>query len=386
MTARPPRVVLAAGGTGGHFYPGYVLGRALREQGFETLYLVREDDPAGKVLAADNLPYVEVPLRGLPRRPGPDLIRFFWKLAKSLRLVGHVIADFKPDALVAMGGYLTFPAAYAAWRRDVPVLLHESNSILGLANKASLPFARRLAIGLPFDRPPRVPFLLSGTPVRRDLWRLPDPAAARAQLGLDPANATILVFGGSQGARAMNKLVPEGLKLAAGALKGSPESSIPGAFQVLHLAGAKEVDAATSAYAGAPFAAKVLPYLHEMERGYAAADLVICRSGASTLAELAATGKPALLVPFPFAAADHQAANAWVAARAGAARSLSERELTPASLAAAVSDLIPSGSAVSAARARLLEMGRRWGRLGLPSAPDCVAGLASTVRELTELR
>ena len=378
MSERAPRVILAAGGTGGHFYPGYVLGRTLRERGFETLYLVREEDPAGKVLAADNLPFVEVPLRGLPRRPGLGLLRFPWKLAQSLRLVGRVVADFKPDALVAMGGYLTFPAAWAAWRHDVPVLLHESNSVLGLANKASLPFSRLLALGLPFERPPRVPFLLAGTPVRRDLWSLPEPQSARRELGLAPDTATLLVFGGSQGARSMNQLVPEGLRRAAA--EGA------GPFQVLHLSGAKDAVAAAKAYAGAPFTAKVLPYLHEMERGYAAADLVISRSGASTLAELAATAKPALLVPFPFAAANHQEANARAAARVGAARCLPERDLTTELLARTLGDLIPSGSAAASARARLLEMGRRWSRLGLPSAPDCVAGLAATVRDLAERR
>ncbi|MBI4345415.1 MAG: UDP-N-acetylglucosamine--N-acetylmuramyl-(pentapeptide) pyrophosphoryl-undecaprenol N-acetylglucosamine transferase, partial [Elusimicrobia bacterium] len=293
MTATPPRVILAAGGTGGHFYPGYVLGRELRERGFETLYLVREEDPACKVLASDHLPYVEVPLRGLPRRLGLDLLKFPWRLGRSLALVSHVVVDFAPDALVGMGGYLTFPAAWAAWRRGVPMLLHESNSVLGLANRASLPFTRLLALGLPFARPPRVPFLLAGTPVRRDLWRPQDPAAARAQLGLAPEIPTLLVFGGSQGARSMNQLVPQALRLAAEAGTGP--------FQVLHLAGAKDTESAAKAYEGAAFRAVVLPYLHEMERGYGAADLVICRSGASTLGELAATGKPAVLIPYPHA-------------------------------------------------------------------------------------
>lgn len=376
---RPRRALLAAGGTGGHFYPGYVLGRALRERGFEPLYLVREDDPACKVLAQDALPFVEVPLRGLPRRPTLDLLRFFWRLGRSLALVGRVVEDFSPDVLIGMGGYLTFPAAFAAWRRRVPVILHESNAILGLANKASLPFASRLALGLPFERTPGAPFLLSGTPVRPALWNLPDPEAARRGFGLEPATATVLIFGGSQGARTLNHVLPQALRLLA--------SRGGAAFQVLHLPGAKEADGVQKAYDGAPFKAKVLGYLHEMEQGYAAADLVICRSGASTLAELAATRRAALLIPFPFAAADHQRANAWTAARAGAARCLLERDATAPVLADALGDLIPSGQAGSAAaKARLLEMGRRWSRLKLPSPADCVASLAQTAAELADLK
>lgn len=370
------RVLLAAGGTGGHFYPGYVLGRALRERGFEALFLVREDDPAGKVLQANNLPFVEVPLTGLPRRLSPELLRFAWRLARSLRLVRHVVLDFRPDVVVGMGGYLTVPAAFAAWSQGIPVLLHESNSMLGLANRACLPFSRLLALGLPFERPPRGRFLLSGTPVRPELWRLPEPETARRALGLAPDVPVVLVFGGSQGARSLNQLVPKGLRLLAE--RGT------GPFQVLHLPGAKEADAVRQAYAGAGFAAAVLPYLHEMERGYAAADVVVSRSGASTLAELAATSRPAVLIPFPFSAAGHQEANARAAARAGAARSLSEPGLTANVLADALGDLLPSGSKAAATRSRLLDMGRRWSKLGLPTPEDCVNGLAQAVRELAE--
>ncbi|MBI4424221.1 MAG: UDP-N-acetylglucosamine--N-acetylmuramyl-(pentapeptide) pyrophosphoryl-undecaprenol N-acetylglucosamine transferase [Elusimicrobia bacterium] len=372
-------MLLAAGGTGGHFYPGFVLGQALRERGFEPLYLVRAGDPAAAVLDREGFPFVEVPMRGLPRRPSLELARFFWRLAQGLRLVRDVVADFQPDAVVGMGGYLTFPAAFAAGRRGIPVLLHEANAILGLANRASLPFASRLALGLPFPRPPGARYALTGTPVRPSLWRLPEPQAARRALGLDPEAATLLVFGGSQGARALNQLMPQALARAA--------ESGSGPFQVLHLPGAKEVEAVTKAYAEAPFKTAVLPYLHEMERGYAAADLVVSRAGASTLAELAATRRPALLIPFPHAAAGHQDVNADVAARAGAALSISERGLTAESLAAALRELLPSaaaGSRDAARRARLLDMGGRWSRLGTPSAPDCVSSLAQLVGELAD--
>ena len=376
---RKRRVMLAAGGTGGHFYPGYVLGQALKEAGFEPLYLVREADPAGAVLDKDGLPFVEVPLRGMPRTLGPELVRFAWRLASGMRLVRRVVADFKPDAVVGMGGYLTFPAAWAAGMRGVPVLLHESNSVLGLANRASLPFSRALALGLPPARPTKREAELTGTPVRRTLWKLPEPAEARTALGLAPGLPTLLVFGGSQGARGLNRLVPEALKMT---WKGP---GAPGPFQVIHLPGSKEAAAVRAAYEGSPFRVLVLDYLHEMERAYAAADLVVSRSGASTLAELAATSRAAVLVPYPSAAAGHQEANASVAARAGAAVVLAENGLTARTLADALSDLMPSaGPGGGARRARLLDMGRRWSHLGIPKPPECVSGLVETVSRLAD--
>lgn len=318
------RALIAAGGTGGHFYPGLVAALELKRRGWEPLLLVKKDDPAKAKLEAAGLACLEVDLIGLPRKVGPGLLTFAARLAGSLRMLARVARDFKPDLVVGMGGYLTFPAAYAAWRRGVPLALHESNAILGLANRASRGFGGTLFWGLP---PAGGQGKVVGTPVRPALHARMDKTAARTKLGLDPAKPVILVFGGSQGARALNVELP-GLLKEAGA-------------QILHLAGKGKAEETKAAYEKAGLKAAVLEYLEDMAAAYAAADVVVCRSGASTLAELAAQQKKAVLVPYPHAAANHQDANARVFERAGTAIRISENELGM-HLGAAVADLLKS--------------------------------------------
>lgn len=356
MTRR--RCVIAAGGTGGHFYPGLVLARELRARGWEALMLVRRQDPALRTLEAESIPAVEVDLSGLPRRPSLELFRFLGRLARSLRLVDRVIGDFKPAAVVGMGGYLTFPAAAAAARRGVPRAVHESNAVLGLANRACVKLGARLFWGLP----PRElkGGSLVGTPIRPALWERAPAQAARAALGLDDL-PTLLVFGGSQGARGLN----EG---AAAAVKAS------GWPQVLHLSGPKDAEAVSARYRDAGVSAKVLAYLDGMESAYAAADAVVCRSGASTLAELAAQRKPAVLVPFPFAAEGHQEANARVLEARGACAVVLEKDLG-SRLAGVLGDLLSSES-------RRRGMSEAYQLLGLPEPSQTPARLADAVEAL----
>jgi UDP-N-acetylglucosamine--N-acetylmuramyl-(pentapeptide) pyrophosphoryl-undecaprenol N-acetylglucosamine transferase len=233
-------------------------------------------------------------------------------------------------------------------------VLHESNSVLGLANALCRPLASALAAGLPLEGA-----ALTGTPIREELWKPGQSRPARERLGLDADRATLLVFGGSQGARAINAAMPQAL------------ARTPGLLQVLHLAGAADADAVRRAYAQAGVRAVVLPYLKEMDLAYAAADLVLCRSGASTLAELAAQSKPALLIPYPAAAAGHQEANARVLESAGAAEVMLQRDMTPESLAARLSALADPG--------RLARMRQAYARLAFPSPQDSVERLAGLV-------
>lgn len=307
------RVLIAAGGTGGHFYPGLVAAQELKARGWEPLLIVKKDDPAKERLEKAGLACLEVDLVGLPRSLGWGLLVFAGKLLSSLRLMSRVAKDFKPDLALGMGGYLTFPVAYAAWRRGVPIALHESNAILGLANKAGAMFGATLFWGLP---PAEGEGKVVGTPVRPALYGRRDAGEARRALGLDPARKTILVFGGSQGAKAINNAMPKALR-AAGV-----------DAQVLHLAGKGKSEETLNAYKTAGVTAKVLDYLDDMAAAYAAADIVVCRSGASTLAELAAQRKTAVLVPYPHAAANHQDANARVFETAKTALRIPETDLS----------------------------------------------------------
>jgi UDP-N-acetylglucosamine--N-acetylmuramyl-(pentapeptide) pyrophosphoryl-undecaprenol N-acetylglucosamine transferase len=330
--------------------------------------LVRAGDPALPRLEAQSIPAATLDLVGLPRRPGLSWAVFGWKLAGALRLADRILRDFKPDVVVGMGGYLTFPAAASARRRGVPCAVHESNAMLGLANRACVALGAALLRGLPPVEGESAG-KLTGTPVRPGLWTSGDTQAARRALGLDEERKTVLIFGGSQGARGLNLQLPAALARTVPA--------VPGGVQVLHLAGAKSADEVTAAYAaaGCPnLSAKVLPYLDAMEKAYAAADLVVCRAGASTIAELACQKKPAVLVPFPHATGRHQDANARLLEKCAAARVVPEEELD-SRLAGVLGDLLAS-------KTSLREMSDAYGRLGLPCGADAVRSLTDAVERM----
>lgn len=357
------RVLIASGGTGGHFYPGFALARELVRRGHETLFLLRRGDPAGPRLDAAGLAWTELDLAGLPRRPSAAWLTLPGRLARSLRVARDVARAWRPSAAVGMGGYLTVPAALAARSRGVPVVLHESNAALGLANRLCAPFAAAVARGLP---PEDGTGALTGTPLREELWERGDAAAARRELGLALEGPTALVVGGSQGAQALNRLAPAALAASA--------RGVPG-LQALHLAGPREAEAVRAAYAAGPVRAVVLPYLEGMGKAYAAADLALCRAGGSTVAELSAQRLPALLVPYPDATGAHQEANARALERAGAAEVLLEPGLDAAALGARI-------VAVLGDPARRAAMSEAFSRLALPAAKDSGRLLADLVESV----
>ncbi|OGR64863.1 MAG: hypothetical protein A2X31_12075 [Elusimicrobia bacterium GWB2_63_22] len=361
------RAVIASGGTGGHFYPGFALAEELRARGWQTLFLVKKEDIARPALEDADFPYAELDMVSLPRTFNPlSHLAFWFKFFASLRLASRVMKDFRPDAVVGTGSYVAFPAILAARLAGVPVYIHESNAKFGLGNYLAGFFCRRAALGLPV---PGNPFptrsVLAGTPIRGGFAALPGKAAARRALGLQEDKFTVLAFGGSQGARRLNAAFVSALKT----LKGDVQS--------LHIAGRKNFGEVKAAYAaagleGAPGLA-LFDYREDMPLLYAAADLVISRSGASTVAELAQLKKPSILVPLPSSAGDHQRFNALALAGHGAALCLEEGHDFDARLAAALRDLagepekaaamadgfvkaaIPDGLGAAAALAGLLE-------------------------------
>ncbi len=357
------RIIVAAGGTGGHFYPGLVLAQTLRRRGWQTLLLVRREDPAVATLEREGLAYAEVELRGLPRRLSPQAAAYPWRLAKAVALCGRIVRDFTPKVVVGMGGYLSFPAMAAAAWRGVPRVVHESNALLGLSNRMAIRLGAKLLIGLPGTRPGA---FLTGTPIRPPLWERRSPGAARERLGLDPRTPTLLVFGGSQGARVLNERFPA---LMAATAKSWPP------LQILHLAGRGQEGAVAGRYGGVPV--RALPYLEEMEYAYAAADLVICRAGASTLAELSAQKAPAVLVPYPHAADDHQTANARLVERAGSARLIPESFLEQR-----LTDVVFELLFANGAHAARLAMTAGYESLGLPPAGEVAERIAAEVERL----
>lgn len=357
------RALIASGGTGGHFYPGYALARELSVRGHESLFLLRKGDPAGPRLDSFSLPWTELELTGLPRRPSPAWFTLPFKTARALWRTRAIVRAWRPDVVVGMGGYLTLPAALAGFARGVPVVLHESNTVLGLANRLARPFSATTALGLPSaDGNDGV---LTGTPLREELLERGDAAAARKALGLDAGLPTVLVVGGSQGARALNSLTPAALAAARAAT---------GPLQALHLAGKDGEGEARAAYAAAQVPAVVVTYLDRMERAYAAADLAVCRAGASTLAELAAQRLPGILVPYPHAAGNHQDANARLFESSGAAERLPEAGLTSTLLGERVAAILGS-------KEKRQAMADAYTKLGLPPAGDAARLFADLVEK-----
>jgi UDP-N-acetylglucosamine--N-acetylmuramyl-(pentapeptide) pyrophosphoryl-undecaprenol N-acetylglucosamine transferase len=355
------RVLIAAGGTGGHFYPGLVAAQELKARGWEPLLVVKKDDPARERLEKAGLACLEVDLVGMPRTVGPGLFSFAAKLLGSLRMLSRVARDFKPDLVLGMGGYLTFPVAYAGWRRGVPIALHESNAVLGLANASARKLGGTVFWGLPPANGENGKVV--GTPIRPALYAHKDQAASRAKFGLDPLKKTILVFGGSQGAKAINEEVPKAMKTAGVDA------------QVLHLAGKGNSAATLNGYADEGIRATVLDYLDDMAAAYAAADIIVSRAGASTLAELAAQGKMSVLVPYPHAAANHQDANARVFEKAGTAVRIPETDLSTG-LGAALADMLKSSSTTFTAT--------KFETLGIPAADKTTSLFVDALERLVK--
>jgi len=304
------KILIASGGTGGHFYPGFAAAEKLRQLGWDVLFVLREGDPAVKTLDEAGFASAEIPAAALPRTINPlKHAAFLRKLFKCFFVCRHIVKDWRPDAALGTGGYASFPTVLAASLAGVPVLLHESNAKLGISNLMSLPLAKKIALGLPVSGVGDKAFM-AGTPVRPQ-FRVPlEKATARRHFGLDENRPVLLVFGGSQGALALN------MKVCALAKQ---EFSGPEKPQLLHITGRRDFEKIKALYGVLPDNIKILPYCEEMNSALRACDLALCRSGASTMAELCALKKPAVLVPLPHSAAEHQKANALVLARAGAA-------------------------------------------------------------------
>jgi len=305
------RVLIACGGTGGHLFPGLAVAEMLAGRRHEVKLLVSEKAVDQAALGTAAITVRSISAVGYSGVRG--LGRFCVRLARA---VGDCLAEcrqFEPDAVLGMGGFTSAPAVLAAgWRRRGVKLIHESNAIPGKANRWSGKLADHIAVGVPdcakfFGR---TPVTVTGTPIRQAL-RQGRLAGAHGRLGLDPQRLTVLVMGGSQGARAINEAVVATLPdLAEWKTRA----------QFVHLSGPRDEALVRAAYAEAGFHANVMSFCSEMEWPYSAADLVIGRSGAATLTELAVFGLPSILLPYPQAAGNHQWYNAKVFERIGAAR------------------------------------------------------------------
>ncbi|HEY4375216.1 MAG TPA: undecaprenyldiphospho-muramoylpentapeptide beta-N-acetylglucosaminyltransferase [Burkholderiales bacterium] len=343
-----PVVVIMAGGTGGHVFPALAVARWLSDAGYRIIWIGNRTGMEAELVPRSGFEMEWVSFSGL-RGKGPVAMlllpaRLLWAFAQSIA----ILRRRKPRAVAGFGGYISFPAGMMASLLGRPLLLHEQNAIAGLSNKVLAKVADRVLTAFPDTLPGGE---WSGNPVRKEIARLPEPAQ---RYGKRSGALKLLVVGGSLGAQALNQAVPQALAQLA-------ESERP---QVTHQAGAKNIDALRAAYQSAGVTANAVAFIDDMAQAYAEADLVICRAGAMTVAEVACAGVAALFVPFPFAVDDHQTANARFLVDAGAALLVQQKELSVQNLAATLKTLT---------RARCLELAQKARQLAKPDATDMVA-------------
>lgn len=315
---------MAAGGTGGHLLPGVALGHVLRARGHDVHFVIKSDEQSALLLRESSFASSAYYFEGAPRRLSWKWATYPFVAAAALASARRVLRREQPNVVVGMGGYVSVPLGFWAVSTGTPLVLHEQNARAGLANRLLAPWA--VSVGTSFEKTERLDrahTVWTGLPLRADVVPR-DPREARRTLGLKEEAYTVLVFGGSQGARSLNRKVWEALPMmtAAGA---------PGQF--IHLTGAADEAAGRSVYAQDGRPHFVRGFSPDIATAYAAADVVVARAGANTVMELFRLGKPALLVPYPFAADDHQTANARFLEEQGQARVVQEKDLTPAALA-----------------------------------------------------
>lgn len=347
-------VLIMAGGTGGHVFPGLAVARVLRAQGSTVSWLGTPAGLEARVVPAANLGIrlESVEIRGLRRRGLASWLLLPPRLLRALWQSFGVLRRLKPDAVLSMGGYVAGPGGLMAWLTRTPLVLHEQNAIPGLTNRALALFARRVLTGFPGAFTHVAGARHVGNPVREDIRRVAGP---ETRLAGRRGKLRLLVIGGSQGARVFNEIVPQ-------ALHALPAQRRP---EVWHQCGREQQAETERGYAGTD-GVRVSEFIDDMAQAYDWADLVLARAGAMTLAELAAVGVAAILVPYPYAVDDHQTANARFLEGRGAAMLLPQSEFTPARLGEILGELTGN-------RAALLDMARAARECDMPDAAESVA-------------
>ncbi len=357
MTGRP--ILVMAGGTGGHVYPALAVAQAIRQQSRAVVWLGTRRGLEARVVPEAGIDIEWVSVHGLRGKGIGTLIaapiRLCWALAQSLRIV----ARHRPAAVLGMGGFVSGPGGVAAWLLRRPLVIHEQNAVAGLTNRLLARLARVVLQAFPGSFSARVNAETVGNPVRADIAAIDEPSV---RLAGRQGRVRLLVLGGSQGARTLNRVVPA-------ALAKLPQSERP---HVRHQTGASTATEAEDAYRQAGIDAELVPFIEDMAEAYRWADLVVCRAGALTVAEIAAAGLPAIFVPFPAAVDDHQTANAGPLTRAGAAVVVAESELSEESLAGLLRGWL-------ADRHRLRERAGIARSLARPDALERITGVCLSV-------
>jgi UDP-N-acetylglucosamine--N-acetylmuramyl-(pentapeptide) pyrophosphoryl-undecaprenol N-acetylglucosamine transferase len=344
--AKSLKVVIACGGTGGHLFPGIAVAEELRARGHQPLLLISQknvDREASRKYG--DLEFIAIPAIAKPATMSPKMLPFLWKLWGSIRQCRGIFKARQADAVIGMGGFTSLAPVYAGRKLGLRTFVHDSNALPGKANRLTARWCDQIFVGMRAAESyfPKRSTVVTGTPVRKEMRHFPDRSAAASRFGLDPARATIVVMGGSQGAKRLNALVAEAF------------DDFPTGTQVLHVAGSNDEARVREAAQGRP-GYTVLGFCDDMAAVYALADIALCRSGASSLTELAHAALPSILVPYPYAADDHQTKNAEVFSEAGAALLIQEAALDGKKLATLVTDLLQDRARLDAMKQAALSL------------------------------
>ncbi|RHA11151.1 undecaprenyldiphospho-muramoylpentapeptide beta-N-acetylglucosaminyltransferase [Megasphaera sp. AM44-1BH] len=372
------RVIISGGGTGGHIYPAITIARAIADiEPTEFLYVGSKIGLENTLIPNEGIPFVTIDVRGLERKISFRNLVTLGKTAGSLLRAEQIIHKFKPDVVIGTGGFVCGPVLLAASLSGIPTLVQEQNVIPGVTNTILSRFVKCVALGYEeaADRFKRKDILVyTGNPVRKDILT-GTRDHGRALLGLDPDKFTLLVAGGSRGARSINNAMIEVHRY----FRDSRD------IQILHVTGDHEYDRVVGQLEGIDGKGRygegshIIPYLHHMPEALAAADLAVYRAGAVGLAELTVRGLPAILIPYPYAAEDHQRYNAQALVMCGAAKMILDKMLTGRELLEEIVHLKNDPEA-------LKRMARASKSKGRPQAAHDIAELALSIAKGTKYR
>jgi len=350
MSTQP--VMILAGGTGGHVFPALAVAKELKQRGVSVIWVGTEKGIESKVVPAAGFSLTLMHVQGLRGKGIKQYIRAPLIIARALTESLKIVREYKPCALLGMGGFVSGPCALIGIIFGKPLIIHEQNAILGLTNRILAPLSKRMFIGFPVkDAKARMEYC--GNPVRKELMSLADP---KVRLNRNKDRKRLLIVGGSLGSLSLNNILPQAVKILSQAMH----------IDVWHQTGANKRERVLWSYQQEDLHAQVDEFIEDMPKAYGWADLIVCRSGAITLAEIAAVGLASVLVPYPYAVDDHQTANAKSYVEANAASLIPESEMTAEKLAEVLKALLSDDE-------KLLNMALAAKSLGQNNASQIVA-------------
>ena len=355
-------VLIMAGGTGGHVYPALAVAGYLRQHDVTVTWLGTVNGIESRLVPEYGYSLIRISVSGLRGKGVRRLLSAPFMVLAALFRALVIIRQIKPDAVLGMGGFVSGPGGLAAWLAGVPLYIHEQNSIAGLTNRLLAPFAKIIMEGFPHTFKPAAKVRSTGNPVREDLVNTAEPEQRLKDR--DNSCLRLLVIGGSQGARVFNEIIPATLRRLNGKIK----------LEIWHQTGERNYSVAEQNYAPVKslYQIRIDPYINDMAEAYAWADIVLCRAGALTLAEICAVGIASILVPFPFAVDDHQTANAKFLSEHECAVLLPETELEEGKLGEVLGGFLNT-------REKLVQMAKAARQLARVNAARDVADICMEI-------